>query len=69
MVSNILSITLLLLSISILGGSSNAYTDSEDTVYYFDVNSDYLDEALDRYFLTIIIIIIIQNNHNNQILI
>ena len=31
------------------GGSSNAYTDSEDTVYYFDVNSEYLDEALDRF--------------------
>jgi len=31
------------------GGSSNAYTDSEDTVYYFDVNSDHIDEALDRF--------------------
>ena len=30
------------------GGSSNAYTDTEDTVYYFDINSDYLDGALDR---------------------
>lgn len=31
------------------GGSSNAYTDSEDTVYYFDVNSDHLQEGLDRF--------------------
>ena len=31
------------------GGSSNAYTDAEDTVYYFDVNAQYLDEALDRF--------------------
>jgi insulysin len=31
------------------GGSSNAYTDSEDTVYYFDVNSDHLKEGLDRF--------------------
>lgn len=31
------------------GGSSNAYTDNEDTVYYFDVNVDYLDEGLERF--------------------
>ena len=31
------------------GGSSNAYTDNEDTVYYFDVNADFLQEALDRF--------------------
>lgn len=31
------------------GGSSNAYTDNEDTVYYFDVNAEYLSEALDRF--------------------
>ena len=31
------------------GGSSNAYTDSEDTVYYFDVNAEYTEEALDRF--------------------
>ena len=31
------------------GGSSNAYTDSEDTVYYFDVNADFTKEALDRF--------------------
>ena len=31
------------------GGSSNAYTDSEDTVYYFDVNADFTEEALDRF--------------------
>ena len=31
------------------GGSSNAYTDSEDTVYYFDVNADFTQEALDRF--------------------
>ena len=31
------------------GGSSNAYTDSEDTVYFFDVNAEHLDGALDRF--------------------
>lgn len=31
------------------GGSSNAYTDSEDTVYYFDVNSNEFEPALDRF--------------------
>ena len=31
------------------GGSSNAYTDSEDTVYYFDVNAEFTQEALDRF--------------------
>jgi insulysin len=31
------------------GGSSNAYTDSEDTVYYFDVNAGYFNESLDRF--------------------
>eukprot|EP01039_Chlorochromonas_danica_P004184 gene4184-4597_t len=30
-------------------GESNAYTDNEDTVYYFDVNADALDGALDRF--------------------
>lgn len=31
------------------GGSSNAYTDTEDTVYFFDVGSDHLSGALDRF--------------------
>jgi len=34
------------------GGSSNAYTDSEDTVYYFSMNADEdakLGEGLDRF--------------------
>ncbi len=31
------------------GGSTNAYTDQEDTVYYFDVGADFLDDALDRF--------------------
>lgn len=31
------------------GGSSNAFTDMEDTNYYFDVNADYLEGALDRF--------------------
>jgi len=31
------------------GGSSNAYTDSEDTVYYFDCASPYLSGSLDRF--------------------
>ena len=31
------------------GGSTNAYTDQEDTVYYFDVNADFLDSGLDRF--------------------
>ncbi len=30
-------------------GSSNAYTDTEDTVYYFDVDSNFLEGALDRF--------------------
>jgi len=30
------------------GGSSNAYTDAENTNYYFDVNADHLAGALDR---------------------
>ena len=31
------------------GGMSNAYTDSEDTVYFFDCSADSLDGALDRF--------------------
>jgi len=31
------------------GGSSNAYTSSEDTVYYFDCSANYLGDALDRF--------------------
>ena len=31
------------------GGSSNAFTDMESTNYYFDVSSDHLDGALDRF--------------------
>lgn len=31
------------------GGSSNAYTSSEDTVYYFDINNAYFQESLDRF--------------------
>jgi len=31
------------------GGSSNAYTDNEDTCYYFDVNAEFLPESLDRF--------------------
>lgn len=31
------------------GGLSNAYTTSEDTVYFFDVTSDHLDGALARF--------------------
>lgn len=31
------------------GGSSNAYTDSEDTVYYYDINTEYFKESLDRF--------------------
>lgn len=30
-------------------GSSNAYTDTEDTVYYFECNDSHLDQALDRF--------------------
>jgi insulysin len=30
------------------GGYSNAYTAEEHTVYYFDVQNDYFDGALDR---------------------
>eukprot|EP01080_Neovahlkampfia_damariscottae_P000884 gene884-9795_t len=31
------------------GGKTNAYTDMEHTNYYFDVNSNHLDEVLDRF--------------------
>ena len=31
------------------GGSSNAYTSTEDTNYFFDVKNDAFDEALDRF--------------------
>ena len=31
------------------GGGSNAYTDDENTVYYFDVQSDYMEGALDMF--------------------
>ncbi|KAI4300786.1 hypothetical protein L6164_034122 [Bauhinia variegata] len=31
------------------GGSTNAFTSSEDTNYYFDVNTDGFEEALDRF--------------------
>lgn len=31
------------------GGSDNAYTDTENTNYHFDVNADCFEEALDRY--------------------
>ena len=31
------------------GGGSNAYTDTEDTNYYFDVNSDHFAGAVDRF--------------------
>jgi insulysin len=30
------------------GGSTNAFTSSEQTNFYFDVNSDSLHDALDR---------------------
>ena len=31
------------------GGYSNAFTDSENTNYFFNVNPDSLEEALDRF--------------------
>lgn len=31
------------------GGSMNAFTASENTTYYFSINSDYLSDALDRF--------------------
>ena len=31
------------------GGSSNAFTDFEDTNYFFDVNHEHLEGALDRF--------------------
>ncbi|KAE8798501.1 zinc-metallopeptidase, peroxisomal-like [Hordeum vulgare] len=36
-------------NISEHGGSSNAFTSSETTNYYFDVNADNFEEALDRF--------------------
>lgn len=31
------------------GGGSNAYTDTEDTNYYFDVNAPHFSGAIDRF--------------------
>ena len=31
------------------GGSSNAYTDQENTVYYFDIQTDFLEESLNMF--------------------
>ena len=31
------------------GGHSNAYTSQEDTVYYFDVQNDFFEEAIDMF--------------------
>jgi insulysin len=31
------------------GGATNAYTDQEDTVYYFDVSAEFLGDGLDRF--------------------
>jgi insulysin len=31
------------------GGSSNAYTSTENTNYYFDVTAPHLEEAIDRF--------------------
>lgn len=31
------------------GGSDNAYTADENTLYYFDINADHLEPALDRF--------------------
>lgn len=31
------------------GGSTNAFTSSEHTNFFFDINSDCFEEALDRY--------------------
>jgi insulysin len=33
------------------GGTSNAYTDSEDTNYFFDISAEFLEPALDRYLM------------------
>lgn len=33
------------------GGSTNAFTATEHTNYYFDVNADCFEEALDRWML------------------
>lgn len=30
------------------GGSTNAYTSAEHTNFYFDINADCLEDALDR---------------------
>ncbi|OMJ22011.1 Insulin-degrading enzyme [Smittium culicis] len=35
--------------LSVHGGHSNAYTDTENTCYYFDIAQDYLEGALDRF--------------------
>lgn len=47
------------------GGRTNAYTSSEHTNYFFDVNSDGFEEALDRlmllFLLAAIVIITILN--------
>lgn len=35
------------------GGSTNAFTASEHTNYYFDITTDSFEEALDRYMFLI----------------
>ncbi|OLY84962.1 Insulin-degrading enzyme [Smittium mucronatum] len=35
--------------LSIHGGHSNAYTDTENTCYYFEISQNYLEGALDRF--------------------
>ena len=41
------------------GGRRNAYTASEHTNYYFDVNSDGFEEALDRLMLLFLLAAIV----------
>ena len=31
------------------GGSSNAYTDQENTVYYFDIQTEFFEESLEMF--------------------
>ena len=39
------------------GGNTNAFTSSEHTNYYFDVNTDGFEEALDRQILFFIFLL------------
>jgi len=49
------------------GGSTNAFTSSEQTNYHFEVNTDGFEEALDRYILLFIVSSLIPNKSSSSV--